>query len=152
MGIRLRLGRRGLLLILLGAAYVTIGTGFVLVPMERFSRPGPGGILNAMDSPWVGALWIVGGVLAVASGILRPWTLRDGYGFNGLALPPFLWMAGYAWSTVAYVVTAGALGRANAWIAAIVYLALTAIVLFLARWPDPDDPHLRDMPTEERPG
>lgn len=136
-----RLGRRGLMLLLLGLAYTSIGFGFVLVPQERFSAPGPGGLLQVLDSPWFGFLWVAGGLVACASGFARARTGHDAVGFNGLVVPAFVWAAFYAWSFLANVVSGGELGRPNTWIASVVYAALTAIVLFLARWPDPDDPH-----------
>jgi hypothetical protein len=152
-GLLPRLGRRGLMLLLLGLAYTSIGFGFVLIPQERFSAPGAGGLLQVLDSPWFGFLWIAGGVVACASGFVRARTGHDAIGFNGLVVPAFVWSAFYTWSFLANVTTGGELGRPSAWIAAVVYAALTAIVLFLARWPDPDDPHAArvDDDTEEAP-
>lgn len=136
-----RFGRRAVLLWALGAPWALIGYGFVAIPAERFSRPGPGGALEFLDSGWLGWVWIVGGLTAVLCGVARGWTHRDDWGFISLSVPPFLWSAAYAWSWGANVVTSGESGRASSWIACVVFAAILFLTLFLARWPDPDEPH-----------
>jgi hypothetical protein len=130
---------------LIGALWVLIGFGFITVPMERFSRPGPGGPLQFMDTPpWPGLLWLVGGGVAVVCGFLRNRQRRDDWGFNGLVLPVFVWMIAYLASFLTSVASRGEFGRSTGWLGFLVYLGLILLLLLIADWPDPDDPNLPD--------
>jgi len=108
--------------------------GFLLIPMERFSRPGPGGPLEFLDrGPWIGFLWIGGGICAVVSSFLRVKTHDDSLGYNGVSIPPFVMGTCYFWSWISNRVTGGELGRPNSWIASLLYLSLAMLLVFLAR-------------------
>ena len=136
-------GTRGVCLLILGFLWTILGVGFLINPMERFSRPGSGGILDFLDKgPGVfifGSMWVVGGMVAIVVAIQRPVTCKDDLGFNGIALPPFLWGMGYWWSWVLNQVSDGEFGRPNTYVAGIVYWSITILMMFLSR-------HLSDHP------
>ncbi len=139
-----RFGRRGILLILLGSMWALIGYGFAADGFQRrFSSPAGGGPLEFLDTPpWPGFMWILGGVVALVSGLTRGVSAKDSYGFVGLTLPPFAWAGAYFWSWTTNMIFGPTIGQSDSWIGAVVFLAVVTMVLFLARWPDPDDPHL----------
>lgn len=128
-----RVGNRGELLILFGVPWIIVGLGFVLVPMERFSRPGPGGPLETIDNgPYPAVLWVLGGVLAIVCAFTRLKRQEDSYGFFGVIMPPLIWSGLYYTSWLSNVVSEGELGRPNTWIAGTVYLSVTIIPIFLS--------------------
>jgi hypothetical protein len=139
------LGRRCVILFLLGLAWLLTGIGLATIHTERFSRPGEGGPLDFLDTtPLVGLVWVVGGLLGIIGGLIRPWHRDDGYGFLGLSVPPFIYMLCYLWSFGAAVWSAAigvdGYGRLGNWPGVPLFAAVTGIVLFLARWPDPTEP------------
>jgi hypothetical protein len=136
-------GTRGVCLLILGSLWSILGVAFVTNPMERFSRPGPGGVLDLLDDgPGVyifGSMWIVGGVTAIAVAAQRPITCKDDLGFNGVAMPPFLWGSGYWWSFFINSFSDGQYGRPGSYIAGLLYWDITILIVFLSR-------HLSDHP------
>lgn len=136
-------GTRGVVLLLLGIMWIILGTGFLVSPMERFSRPGSGGILDFLNrGPGIyifASMWIVGGIFAIAAAAQRPKTCEDGWGFVGLILPPLLWGAGYWWSWFINVFSGGEYGRENTYLAGLIYGAFTLLLMFLSK-------HLPDHP------
>lgn len=136
-------GTRGTVLLYFGSIWVTLGAAFLINPSERFSRPGDGGFLDFLDEgPGVyifSSMWLVGGVVAVLCAVRRPFTCQDGIGFNGLALPPFFWDAGYWWSFVVHNLSGGEFGRERAYLGGLLYLVITLAMIFLSR-------HLQDHP------
>ena len=138
-----RFGPRGVCLLIFGFMWVMIGIAFIINPMERFSKPGPGGALDFLDKgPGVyifASMWIVGGVAAFITAFLRPVTCKDDVGFNGAALPPFFWGAGYWWSFFIHNAVSLDYGRSAAYVAGLLYWTLTLLVVFLSR-------HLSDHP------
>lgn len=137
-----RVGRRGVLLIILGVLWMMVGV-VVSEPKDRFSRPGPdSGPMHYMDeAPWFPLVWLAGGALAVVCALLRARLRRDDYGFNGLAIPPAASTLMYAASWSTHLVT-GNYGRPTAWAPAVLFALATGLVLFLSGWSDMRDPHL----------
>ena len=138
-----KVGTRGVCLLLLGFMWTILGISFVTNPMERFSAPGPGGVLDFLDKgPGVfifASMWIFGGITAIVVAFQRPITCQDDIGFNGAGLPPFLWGAGYWWAWVANEFSGGRFGRPGTYTAGIVYWSVTLLIVFLSR-------HLSDNP------
>lgn len=138
-----KFGTRGLCLLILGVLWSILGALFTVAPMERFSKPGPGGILDFLDrGPGIyifASMWIVGGVVALVTAFQRPLTCRDDMGFNGVVLPPFLWGLGYWWSFFVYTFSGGEYGREGTFLAGMLYWDLALLIIFLSR-------HLSDHP------
>lgn len=127
-------GTRGVLLWHLAIPWFFVGIGFMLNPIERFSRPGPGGPLEFMDrGPWLGLIWIIGGLCGFVSSFLRVRTRDDTLGFNGVTLPPFIMGLCYFWSWGTNQVTDGEIGRPSAWLGFLVYMSVAMLLVFLAR-------------------
>lgn len=140
-----RLGRRTLVLLHCGSVWLITGWAVLAAPTDRFSRPGPGGALQLLDSPQWGLMWVAGGILAITNAILRKfWNGRDVVGFLGLTTPPFVWLLGYAWSAAAYVSTRGDYGNPRAGLGLLTWYLVSAFVLIVAGWPDPNDPDVAD--------
>jgi hypothetical protein len=147
-----RFGRRTLILLHCGSVWLVTGWVILGAPMERFSRPGIGGALQILDAPEWGAMWIVGGILAIMNAIVRRfWNGRDVLGFLGLITPPFVWLIFYAWSAVTYVSSNGEYGNARSGVGLLVWYLVSAFVLIVAGWPDPDDPDITHIP-DPKPG
>lgn len=139
---RLVLSPKARVMALGGIAWIVIGLGFLAMPMERFSRPGPGGPLQFLDD-WAifPVLWIVGGAIAfVMSFLRRNIPIRaDQVGFVSLAAPPFMWSAAYFWSYYLHIITAGGIGRPEAWRPGVVYMVSCGLLLTIAQLLDPTD-------------
>jgi hypothetical protein len=135
-----RVGRRGAILILIGAIWVVFGTTMLGDQIDRFSRPGPGGALQFLDMAWTGAMWLIGGAVAFVVGILHDRErvgTHDAVGFNALALPPMLFVFFYAWSAALNLV--GPDGNPRAWLGMIIQTAVVTMLLIIAGWPEPPD-------------
>lgn len=142
MFIRL-VGTRGSLLIIIGAIWIILGASYLNSPMEWFSKPGSGGVLDFLDNGpgevIFASLWVLGGVLAIYSAIRRPKICEDSLGFNGLLIPPLLWSFGYWWSFGVNLFSHGVYGRDHTHFGGLLYGAVSVMVLFLSR-------HLQDHP------
>lgn len=140
----LRFGRRTLILLHCGCTWIIFGWAIYTIPVERFSKPGPGGALELMDTPWPGVMWAIGGALAVTNALFRRrWHGRDVLGFTGMVTPPVIWFMAYLWSAIAYTVTSGAAGNPRAGVGLLTWYLTSAFVLIIAGWPDPDDPMIQ---------
>lgn len=132
-----KVGTRGVLLLILGFLWILLGFAFLVNPMERFSKPGPGGVLDFLDtSPGLyifAGMWIAGGTVALVTAFQRPITCKDDLGFNGIGLPPFLWGAGYWWSFLLSNLSGGEFGRPNTYLAGILYWTISIMIMFLSR-------------------
>lgn len=137
------IGTRGCVLLILGAIWTIIGAAFLANPIERFSKPGPGGYLDFLDEgPGVyifSGMWLLGGTVAIVVAILRPTTCEDDLGFNGVGLPPLLWGFGYWWSWIVHLLFDGQYGRGNGYIGGLLYSTLSLLVIFLSH-------HVQDHP------
>lgn len=132
------LGRRGGILVLFGLAWTLMGFGFATVHVDRFSRPGPGGPLEFMDStPYPGIVWIICGVIAILSGLLRRKRRNeDAIGYAALILPPLGWFFAYVISWVISMVSGGVYGLPHNWIGSIVYTIIVISILVISHWRD----------------
>lgn len=139
-----KLGRRGLVLIFSGLAWVLIGLQIVQHPdVPRFANPNAPAtsqiVLHILDSSGIGYLWAVCGVGALLVGLFhhRP-VLRqhDSVGFNFILLPPLTWMLGFIYSFGTAILTGGALGRYESLYAAIVWLIISLFIIVIAGWPE----------------
>lgn len=140
MNLRLRFGRRAIILMLFGIVWLLLGFEYVTEVEARFSVPGTDDLLQFMDRPpWPGLIWIFGGILSITCAFFRNVAQYDAYGFNGLAIPPFIWSASYFLSWIQYQFVADSYGQ-DKLRESFVFLVITVFVLFVARWPDPDDP------------
>lgn len=136
-----RFGRRGGILALFGITWALIGLGFVMIDREpRFSRPGPGGPLEFMDTIWPGWFWIICGAVALLNGLLRRrLDNEDGVGYAALTMPPILWTIAYALSYGYWLFTDGAFGREGSVIGLFVFLIMAAVLTIISGWPDQTD-------------
>lgn len=135
-----RYGRRGLLLLLSGLAWIGIGISTTRSSLERFSADGSGStLLELMDKPWVGWLWTGCGLVAVITAMLRDRRIvsrHDAVGFNAILTPPITWFAGFVWSSIMYLATDGEEGRSSSPIAMIVWALVCLFIMTVAGWPE----------------
>jgi len=137
-----RLGRRGLLLLLSGLAWIGVGTNIIRNNMARFSQPGPDAdlILQFMDSNWIGWLWVFAGAAALVVVIFRGtrWPkISDAIGYNAILTPPMIWTLAFLWSYVTYIMSNGEYGRSTSLYSLIVWSLITLFILVIAGWPEP---------------
>ncbi|MGV9579714.1 hypothetical protein ACWDRZ_23980 [Streptomyces sp. NPDC003509] len=89
--LRLHLGRRGQILLILGIGKICWGIGFIVAPQQD-----PAGLNLLTDrcslASWAW-LWIVAGAVTATSAFLR--IGRDGLGFYAALLPPSVWAIAY---------------------------------------------------------
>lgn len=141
------LGRRGVILLLTGVAWISVGIGIVAVPADRFTPAGPpDGPLQFMDSGhrWIGLVWILCGAVAIGAALVRRRIAgEDAYGFAALAVPASLFSIAYFWSFGLYLFEAfgggPAHGRANSIVGCVVFASAIVFILVTAAWPDPID-------------
>lgn len=138
---RLRLGRRGSLLILGGLSWLGVGIQLLAEPRDRFSAPGDAQhALEVLDSPIFAYLWIIAGVITFFTGVFRDRRRVDNYdaiGFNTFLTPPLTWMLFFIWSFSVNVITDGREGSSFALYSIIVWGLVTALILVIAGWPEP---------------
>jgi hypothetical protein len=145
-----RVGRRGLLLLLGGLAWILVGVGLLNQPVERFSAPGyqADSLLQWFDRAWVGWVWIAAGVIALVTGGTRNRALvsrHDAVGFNAWLTPPLTWLALYVWSGGTYLFTRGADGNDNSAVGTVTWALICLVIIVVAGWPDPTDPASRHL-------
>ena len=133
-----RIGRRGVVMLLIGSAWTVTGMSQLLDPVERFSQPGPGGALHYADAPGWGAVWLVCGVVAVVCGVFHDRGSRvsvtEVWGFNALLVPPVMWCGFYTWSAVLYLIPGWEDGSPRALPALLAWSAVVALLLTIADW------------------
>jgi len=127
-------GRRGVFLIMFGVIYLVFGVSTLTIQAPRFD-----------DIPWIGwlldsnlwaLLWLAGGVVAVANGVLRARRAGDEFGFVALLIPPAVWTVFYLGSFTAWVMTGGDAGSLRSIAAVMVWSTEWTVVLLIAGWPE----------------
>jgi hypothetical protein len=121
-----------------------IGFGFATIRMDRFSKPGPGGPLEFMDTiPWPGVFWIVCGIIATANGLIRrKIDNEDAIGYAALVMPPSLWVVAYLWSFATWVYTYFTWppdeesGRMSSFIGAGAFGIISIVIVIVSHWRD----------------
>lgn len=141
LGKGLRLGRRGLVLILFGLVWILIGRRIFFEPRYQFSQGNPDSlvVLSVMDNPLWGFLWIICGAGAVIVGFLRthrPFCGRDAIGFNLISIPVFLWTTFFIISWVLSFITDGGRGQSSAYYGMLLYGVIFGLITTLAGWPE----------------
>lgn len=136
-----RLGRRGILLLLLGISWILVGVTGIVFPTDRFSSPGIGAdtILQMLDSAPVYFLWIIAGSIAAFTGTLhdrRVINAHEALGWNAVLTPPMFWLAFYIWSFFIWSVTHGEEGRAQGLYGSVVWTVISFIIMIIAGWPE----------------
>ncbi|MYX16843.1 hypothetical protein GTY67_26200 [Streptomyces sp. SID8374] len=94
--LRMQLGRRGQILLILGIGKVCWGTGFIVSPQQD-----PAGLRLLTDrcslASWAW-LWIGAGVVCIASAFVR--IGRDWLGFLAALAPPSVWAVAYLFAVL----------------------------------------------------
>ena len=136
------LGKRGLILLIFGFIWVSVGMAVV-------NQPDPAGyehlLFSQIPRPVRALAWVTTGLLAVAIAF-RPRLLHhDGFGFLALYVMPAERAAIFVIGWLDYHITGlGGPGYPRGLYAASVWLAIVAAVMVCATWPDPpNEPGLR---------
>jgi hypothetical protein len=95
-GVRQRLGRRGVPLLILGIGKITWGLGLYFVPP---GRQGMSGLLRVLPLGGWALVWVGCGAVAVASAFLP--VGRDRWGWIAAVIPPTSWALGYLYGAAA---------------------------------------------------
>lgn len=136
-----KLGRRGMLLILFGIAWILVGVTAIIIPQDRFSSPGigPDEFLQILDGPEINLGWVIAGGISLTVGCLhdrRIVSAHEALGWNAMLTMPLVWAASFAWSFVVWIVSDGEGGRSNSLYGCIVWLVVSLIIMFMAGWPE----------------
>lgn len=127
-----RLGRRGIMLTLMGAVYILLGVGALL------RHPAPQTMkynFLYLAPDWVMALmWFISGSAAC----VLAWRHDDSWGWAALYVVPFLRVMGYASAWIIGLVLGN--GYSTAWYSAVLYLPFIAIVLVCSGWRENRNP------------
>lgn len=135
-----RFGRRRAALCLFGILWVAVGISVLTTARARFTPIDDPTILSLMDRREWGWMWMVCAAVAIFCGLFRNrYRALDEWGFNALLIPPMVWMLAYVWAEIAWLATAGQIGRSNGWIGAVIYTVISLAILMIAGWPDPAD-------------
>lgn len=129
--LRVRLGRRGIALLLLGSAKICFGLGYAL-------QPGPSPVGLGLLTQWAdircwSAVWIICGAITFGCAWLR--IGRDVLGFLAAIVPPFVWGSAFLWGAVT-----GEYPRGLA-IAAWYGIGHVGLIMWLATVPEYSVPH-----------
>lgn len=134
-------GKRGEILLLLGAAWVLVGIGAAVVP------PPPGDLLDLhIPAPIRAALWCGTGLVAICHAWM-PKTRSDGWGFLALYLMPAVRAASYFIAWVDFTID-GRGGYRYGWLSALFYAVFVGIVAICAGWREPPPLLLSEEPPE----
>jgi hypothetical protein len=140
-----RVGRRGLILIIGGLAWIAVGVTVIqTAPLsDRFTSPdAEPQTLDLFERPWTGVVWTGCGAVAVLVGALHDRTIaaqHDAVGFNAFLIPPMMWMFCYVWSVLAYWSTGGLSGSDSGVYGLTVWTLVSLVIIIIAGWPDPSD-------------
>lgn len=129
-----RIGFRGRALTLFGAVWVLIGVLVAQDPVLDLEHPI---LLELLPHSVRVALWISAGTAALITAWWPPGS--DRMGFIALVVPAGLRTGSYGWSAVMGAVTDQNIGDATDWPQAIAWGLVVALVLLIARWPEPGD-------------
>ena len=141
-----QIGRRGAMLLSLGAIWIVLGLGVLDSTSTTVVAPH-----EALPQTWRGAAWIITGTIAVAYAI-RPKGLPDHHGFAALAAMPIVRVVSYTLAWVDHLLPIGGDGYRLGWRFAATYAAMLAAVLVTAGWPDPHPDHRHRGRTRRRGG
>lgn len=153
-----RLGRRGVLLLLSGAAWFLIGLSAVghHAEVHRFDNghaDPPNPLLVFFSNPNWGWAWVIFGSVAFLWGSLRAHSFfrrHDAIGFNAILTPPFLWMVFYIWSFVVALATHGRQGRLESFYGVVVWLLVSLFIIVVAGWAEPTESSVIGRPDATR--
>ena len=133
--LRLHLGRRGTILVILGAGKVCYGVGYIAVPPS--STRGLELLTGAAPLHCWAWVWIVAGTVTFGAAWLP--VGRDVAGFLAALAPPALWAAAYLWSTVS-----GDYAR-GAWLAGWYLTSHIGVILWASTVPEYSVPPTRPV-------
>jgi hypothetical protein len=132
------LGRRGGILLMLGAMFGVLGLKAWIEPLQDDGRF----IIYAMlPEPVRVALWLVPAVIAILSLIFRK-RVGDGAGFAALVLPAGTMAFSYVWSGVAHLV--GLTAWPFGWSSAAIWLLILGLILIISGWGEVQAPAERE--------
>lgn len=140
-----KVGRRGLILILVGTIWILFGISYFQNSYRRFSDNDndPYSFYRIVDNRYIGIMWVVAGLIALIVGVLRNKTKlvpHDSLGFNAILFPSIIWAFLYFWSWIIWVGTNGDFGNSLNSVGFLVWSLVTGFILIIAGWPDPSDP------------
>lgn len=133
-----RLGRRGSVLVLLGAGFVLYGLNFLIGDVATYPK-----VLGSSPFWFLGALWMFNGAVALWHAPKRE-PGADAYGFAALSAMPAMWVLLYLASFVGAVV-GESWGDQGALLRALVWLLLLGVIMIEAGSPEirPEAPEAR---------
>lgn len=126
------LGRRGVILRLLGIMWVLVGVSVLVAPHA------PEYLLLDVAPGWRAAMWIIAG--AIALGFAGRDQGEDKWGFAALYLPAaYRWLA-YLYGVIDYFDdTHGRVGDLRAMVGVLSWGVILIVIRVIAGWPDPID-------------
>lgn len=145
-----RLGRRGGVLLILGAIWIALGVDILVDPVIV---PGEGLFHLLIPLPFRVGLWVGCGVLAITGAVYQSprW---QGVGFVALIIPPVQRAASYAGSVILEVTVDR--GTYAVIPLLLMFSCLSLLILIIAGWPEDagriralDGPPTRDVPRED---
>ena len=130
----LRVGRRGLFLVLFGAVYLLIGYSYLTVSQtsQPLVKHALRLALNVAPLTVYGWLWVAAGGLAAVSGLFTITSSRRPIGFIAAVVMPSLWTLVYLAAWIDGDVPRG-------WVSALLFGLLAAAVWVVAGMPDPHE-------------
>jgi ABC-type transport system involved in multi-copper enzyme maturation permease subunit len=124
-------GRRGAVLVLLGAIYTLIGIGYITTPLTEAAADQLHFALTIASSYVWGYLFLITGIVAVISSRWPPGKTTWGYGFLAATS---LWWAGQYFIGMVIVHARGSYRGVLSW------LALSVMILIISGWEEYEPP------------
>ena len=139
------LGRRGAILIVMGAAWILLGIATFLSPQQ----PGTENLLHVILIPRAveGAAWIVSGFVAV----VYAHRTDDEYGFLALYIMPAIRALSFFLGWLDSLSPVGSDGYSRGWFSALFYLIMILFIVICAGWPEPAPPPHEVLPDQDNP-
>ena len=131
LGIRKRIGRRGIYLLIFASIWFLTGLG-TLLDLE-FKHPD---LIHLLVGPQTrAALWFLSALCALVAAFV----VQDRWAFGVLCVMPAVRLGSYLWAWTASLIPGGPAGYTRGWYSAIYYLLMLVLVLVTARMREPED-------------
>ena len=128
---KVRLGRRGLVLVLVGVCWVLLGISVILTPYSS-----QGWVPHEEIPGWArGSVWIITGCVGIVTAWWPPG--KDRWGFAAIVLMPLERAASFAVAAVGWALPGIEHGAPRGWISALIWSAVVALIMLITGWQEP---------------
>lgn len=133
-----RFGRRGLVLLLFGMAWMLEGFYLILDRHSHVTEARQAIPHDLIPWPFVGLLWLAFGAVGASVGFLHK--DHDHLGFLAISAMPLFFTSSFFVSFLTWVLTMGTYGWGFGILAAFIWGSISVLIGVLSSWPEPTSP------------